>query len=160
MKQLTSVLCISLLLLAGSAKATTWVVKPDSTGDFITIKAAIDSPQIVNGDTIALTNGIFKGAGNRDIDYNGKAITIRSQSGNPDSCVIDCEGAGRGFYFHSGEGPESVLERVKVTNGYAVYGGGIYCIDDSSPIFTNCTISDNSAEEHGGVSCFFLPRPS
>ena len=55
----------------------------------------------------------------------GKRITVRSQSGDPTTCVIDCEGqlsdrgggARRGFYFHSGETAASVVSGVTITNG-------------------------------------------
>jgi hypothetical protein len=33
--------------------------------------------------------------------------------------VIDCNGLGRGFYFHSGEQTDSVLAGLTIKNGYA-----------------------------------------
>ena len=66
-----------------------YTVAPDGSGDYPTIQAAIDVSR--DGDTIELTDGYFRGDGNRDLDYQGKAITIRSQSDNPSACVIDCE---------------------------------------------------------------------
>jgi hypothetical protein len=106
------------------AAATTYVIRPDGTADFPTIQAAIDAA--TDGDVIELTDGTFTGEGNRDIDYLGRAITIRSQSGNPEACAIDCEGSEtephRGFYFHSGEGLDSILDGVTITHGYAPGG--------------------------------------
>ncbi len=77
-------------ILAVPVSATTYLVTPDGTGDYPTIQLAVDA--VVDGDIIELTPGTFTGDGNRDVDYLGRAITIRSQSGDPAGCVIDCEG--------------------------------------------------------------------
>ena len=154
------------------ACAATHVVKPDGSGDYTTIQDAIDAAG--GGDIIELTDGTFTGNGNRDIDYGGKAITIRSQSGNPASCVIDCGGSEldshRGFHFHSAEGAGSVLQGVTVTNGHVedqnhVGGGGI-CCDGCSPTISNCVISGNSADGDtyhptgAGISCRNFASPT
>ncbi len=39
-----------------------------------------------------VADGIYTGEGNRDIDFLGKAITVRSENG-PESCIIDCQGS-------------------------------------------------------------------
>lgn len=70
--------------------AEVYLVNPEGTGDFPTIQAAIDWAS--DGDVIELTDGIFRGDGNRDVEYFGRVITIRSQSGVAGACVIDCEG--------------------------------------------------------------------
>ena len=38
-----------------------------------------------------IADGTYTGEGNRDIEFKGKAITVRSASG-PESCIIDSEG--------------------------------------------------------------------
>jgi len=96
--------------------------------------------------------GTYIGAGNKNLDLGGKAITVRSVNPN-DPCVvaatvIDCEGSGRGFYFHSGEGPGSVISgltitRAKVT-GRPAKGGAIYCTG-ACPTIKNCLITSNQA---------------
>ncbi|MFH1279239.1 MAG: hypothetical protein ABIK65_12770 [Candidatus Eisenbacteria bacterium] len=80
------------LLFSSTALPRTWVVRPDGTGDAPTIAAAIDS---VNSgdDVIELMDGTFTGEGNRDLTNGEKTIVIRSASGNPAACVIDCEGS-------------------------------------------------------------------
>jgi len=113
--------------------------------DDTTIQAAIDAA--VGGDTIRIAEGTYTGIGNRDIDFNGKAITVTSENG-PFNCIIDCEGEGRGFYFHNSETQTSILSGITITNGYADRGGGIRCT--SSPIVTNCRIIGNNAENSGG----------
>lgn len=87
------------------------------------------------------------------MDYLGKAITIRSQGGDPQACIIDCENADRAFSFVSDEGPESVVEAMTITNGYVEYpqsGGGIYC-DHASPTIRNCILSANLSTGIGGA---------
>ncbi len=111
-----------LAVKAAAVPAATYTVRPDGTGDFPTIRQAIAAA--VNGDTLLLTDGVFTGMDNRDLDYGGRAICVRSQSGNPEACVIECEGrtsgsVARGFVFASGEGPDSRLEGVTVRNGIA-----------------------------------------
>ena len=128
--------------------------------DYSTIQAAIDAA--FDGDTVIVRDGTYTGTGNRDIDFKGKAINLRSENG-PESCIIDCEGTEsephRGFYFHRGEGANSVLQGLTITNGYAAaymgdMGGGIYCYD-SSPTISNCTIRDNTSSFSGGGICCY-----
>ncbi|MCK4305018.1 MAG: hypothetical protein KAY24_12340 [Candidatus Eisenbacteria sp.] len=101
------------------ASAATYVVSPDGSGDFPVIQVAIYIA--VDGDSIELTDGIFRGEMNRDLDFLGKSITILSQNGNPAACIIDCQGSEtdlhRGFDFHSGEDAESVLQGITIMNG-------------------------------------------
>ena len=120
-------------------------------GDYATIQAAIDAA--VDGDIVEIADGTYTGDGNKNLDFGGKAITVRSASGDPATCIIDCEQDGRGFYFHSGEGPDSTVESLTVMNGTAGVGvgGGVYCGDDSSPTFDNCVFSGNSAGGGGGL---------
>jgi hypothetical protein len=117
---------LSLFLIASSVLpvwSATYFVNPEGTGDFPTIQAAIDAAE--NEDVILLGDGIFAGDGNRDIEYKGKAITVCSESGNPEHCIIDCGGTPedfhRGFYFQGSELPNARLEGVTIRNG--VVGG-------------------------------------
>ena len=63
--------CCLLLATAVAATGAVYVVSPDGTGDFPTIQAAINGA--ADGDIVELTDGTFIGAGNRDIDFLGKA---------------------------------------------------------------------------------------
>ncbi|MCD4690159.1 right-handed parallel beta-helix repeat-containing protein [bacterium] len=125
------------------ALADTLVVLPDGTGDFPTIQAAIVAA--INGDIVELGDGTFTGEGNHDIDFLGKAITVRSVSGNPEACVIDCSWA-RGFIFQSGEGQSSALEGVTITGGFggALGGGGVLC-QDCSPSLAHVVFLENTS---------------
>ena len=134
------------LLMVTICRADIIIVKDDGSGSYPTIQAAINAGS--NGDIIELQPGIYSGRGNRDIDFDGKAITVRSI--NPSdfnivaATVIDCNGTEdeyhRGFYFYNNEGPESAVKGVKIIRGYAEYGGAIYCDGDCSPTIINCII--------------------
>ncbi|MCK4302909.1 MAG: right-handed parallel beta-helix repeat-containing protein, partial [Candidatus Eisenbacteria sp.] len=137
-----------------------YVINPDGSGDYPTIQAAIDAAP--EGMLIYLTDGVFTGDGNRNIDFLGKAITVKSQSGDPAACAIDCQFAGRGFFFCSGEAAESVLQGVTVANGRPIegypdnLGGGVRC-SGASPTINNCIFDDNEAGtpygRGGGMYC-------
>ncbi|MCA9753924.1 MAG: right-handed parallel beta-helix repeat-containing protein [Gemmatimonadetes bacterium] len=150
------------LLLASPTAATTWNVLPDGTGDFATIQAAIDAA--TDGDVIELGDGTFTGAGNDALDFLGKAITVRSASGNPESCRLGlqdnmglCEFPG--VRFGQQEGPGSVLEAVTIQNHQDGAGDVGECIDfatvlltDSSPTLRRVVFRDNApVEGHGTV---------
>ena len=150
----TMLVCCAILALAFTASATTYVIEPDGSGDFPTIQAAINASS--DGDIIELADGTFTGAGNRDVDFAGRGVTVTSQGGDPETCVIDCEGSEvdphRGFVFQSDEGPESTIEGITVTHGWAdYYGGGIFCDEDASPTVSNCVLLDNEAAMGGGM---------
>jgi len=53
--------------------------------EYITIQDAIDSAN--DSDTIEVEDGVYTGTGNRNIDFKGKAITLKSKSGNPENCI-------------------------------------------------------------------------
>ncbi|UCG82772.1 MAG: right-handed parallel beta-helix repeat-containing protein, partial [Dehalococcoidia bacterium] len=131
-----------------------YVVCPDGSGHYSTIQDAINS--LGAGDIIELADGAFTGSGNRSISYGGKALTVRSKSGNPEACIINCQSLDRGFRFISGEGAGSVLQGVTIKNGDPGYlsGGGILCNNNSSPTIRNCIFRGCSAGYGGAVSCY------
>jgi hypothetical protein len=133
-----------------------------------TIQSAINAA--VNGDTVIVAPGTYTGPGNHDIDFKGKAITVRSVDPNDPnivaSTIIDCNGSStephRGFYFHSGEDANSIVDGLTITNGYAWQGGGIHC-NGGSPKITNCTFSGNSAsgdKAYGGGMYNYEGKPT
>lgn len=119
--------------------------------DYATIQAAIDDAN--DGDTVLVAPGTYTGDGNRDIDFNGKAIVVQSIDPNDPnivaSTIIDCEQQGRGFNFHSGEGIDSVILGLTITGGAAKDGSGIF-IRASSPTVKHCRITGNSRDGRPG----------
>ena len=116
-------------------------------GDYPTIQAGINAAQ--NGDTVLVADGTFTGVGNKNIDFLGKAIVVISENG-AENCIIDCEGDGRGFYFHTNETRSSVLDGFKIINGAVTDRGGGIKIVTASPTIKNCIISNNHANGTGG----------
>jgi hypothetical protein len=141
------------ILLAGPASATTYLVRPDGTGDFPTIQDAIDSA--TDGDVIELADGVFRGFRNRFISYEGKALTVRSQSGDPASCIVDAENRELAFRFVTAEPAEASLERISVTNadgrGTGNGVGGAVRIRGASPRILDCWFYGNVASTGAGV---------
>ena len=101
--------CLMLLVVFSAQAAMIRV-----PGDYPTIQAGIDAA--ADGDTVLVADGIYTGAGNKNLDFKGKAITVSAENG-AESTIIDCEGAGRGFYFHSRETSESVVSGFTIKNG-------------------------------------------
>jgi hypothetical protein len=137
-------------------------------GDVRSIQRAINAS--IDGDIIVVAAGTYTNEGVYEqdvylgIDFSNawftgrtRAITVRSTDPNNPAVVaatiIDCQGDyynnRRGFYFHSKEGPGSVLAGFTITNGYHDKGGGIYCLD-ASPTISECIISNNIADTYGG----------
>ncbi|UCG56886.1 MAG: right-handed parallel beta-helix repeat-containing protein [Phycisphaerales bacterium] len=142
--------------------------------DFETIQEAIDVA--ANGDVVEVAPGVYAGPGNRDIEFRGKAITVRSANG-PEETVIDCAEPSstgaiqhRGCYFHEAEKSNTVLRGFTIRGGKISgsevppdntpwdpdpanpVGGGIYC-EYSSPTIINCVVKDCGAEVGGGIGC-------
>jgi hypothetical protein len=120
---------------------------------FDAVQKAINAA--TDGWIVIVLDGTYTGAGNKNIDFGGKSITVRSRGG-ANVTIIDCQNSGRGFHFHSGEDANALLDGFTITNGYATgnppnnYGGGILC-DGSSPTIINCRFRDNEAVFGGGI---------
>ncbi|MFC1572299.1 right-handed parallel beta-helix repeat-containing protein [Candidatus Eisenbacteria bacterium] len=166
MKAQRVALCaVSILTIVASAipaYADILIIEPDGSGDYPTIQDAVFAA--APGDTIELADGTFSGDGNRDIDFLGMALTLMSQSGSPEYCVIDCEGdeadPHRGFYFSYCDSP-LVIQGIGVTSGYAAEvgwpygnGGAVFC-EGSSPAFIDCAFGYNEASWSGGAVFFY-----
>lgn len=119
--------------------------------DYSNIQMAIDASS--NGGIVLINDGIYSGVGNRDIKFRGKQITVRSLNG-PDSTVIDCEGTytdmHRGFLFDQNEASTSVLDGIRMQNGFSVEGAGILIRSGAYPVVRNCQIVHCDATSYGG----------
>ena len=145
------VLPIVLTIGVVGAYADTIFVCWDGSGDYLTIQEGIDAAS--DGDEVVVCDGVYTGPGNKNLDFGAKPITVRSESGNPETCIIDCEWYGRGFYFHSGETAASLVDGFTIMNGVAFEAGGMYC-ENSSPTIANCWITGNATLGDGaGILC-------
>jgi hypothetical protein len=152
----TIIFVLACLLFAVVCQGRTVTVDDDGPADFNTIQAAIDDAN--DGDVVEIQPGTYTGAGNRDVNFAGKAIAVRSTDPNDPNVVaatvIDCQASysnmHRAFYFGSGEGPNSILEGLTITDGWGQKGGGILC-EASGPTIRNCTFYANYCDPlHGG----------
>ncbi|MHC4675311.1 MAG: hypothetical protein ACYTBZ_22730 [Planctomycetota bacterium] len=162
---------VAVLYVAASPARADIVTVATSGGDYTTIQAAINDCN--DGWIVEVADGSWGGSGNRDLDFGGKRITVRSANG-PESCTINCGGTSisphRAFYFHSGEDANSILEGFTIKNGYTntlmdvQHGGAILCEpsgaeEPSSPTIRNCIITENEATDDndwghgGGIYC-------
>jgi hypothetical protein len=108
-----------------------------------------------DGDSVIVMDGTYCGFGNKNLDFDGKSITVKSENG-AENTIIDCEQEGCGFYFHLDEESTSVLDGFSIINGYAYCGGGIYC-RSSSPTIKNVVLNNNTSYSNyppsgGGIS--------
>lgn len=141
--------------------AATYLVRPDGTGDFPNIQAAVDAAS--DGDVVMLADGWFMGEGNWDIDFLGKGITIRSESGDPATCWIkrpEFEGDHRAFLLHNYEGPDSRIEGIRISDFRHETGGAMTLYNYASPVVKNCEFSANHAGHGGAVYSFLHAAPA
>ncbi len=107
-----------------------------------------------------LADGTFSGDGNRDVDFSGKAIVVRSETGSAEDCTIDCQGSEvephKAFAFDSNEGPGSSLMDVKVVGAHE---GALHIIG-SSPTIVGCIFEGGEGLNAGGIWITSEANPS
>lgn len=119
-------------------------------GDVATIQGAIDAI-LVRG-TVLVGSGVYTGNGNWDLDFGGKAITLRAEAG-PDSTIIDCEDPGVTPHFAIQlirQENGAVIDGFTIRNGSSNEAGAIRC-RGASPIIQNCVFENNEADVSGGA---------
>ena len=138
--------------------ASTYVVDPSGGGDFDAIGHAVH--EAANGDTIELAAATYTGFHNHDLNVSGKALTIKSQSGDPTACIIDCEGsAAYPHYFIAIEKSPweeaFVIEGISVTGSYSSSVSGlpmpaIRLLETGPLVLRSCRLYENEAPVGGG----------
>ncbi|MHC4528295.1 MAG: right-handed parallel beta-helix repeat-containing protein, partial [Planctomycetota bacterium] len=124
-----------------------------------TIQAAMNTAS--SNDEVVVGEGVYTGPRNRDLDFFGKRLRVRSKDPSDANIVaatiINCASESylrRAFFFHSDEGSTSVVEGFRMINGEAYEGGAILCYQ-SSPTIRNCHIADSNATYGGAICCYY-----
>lgn len=153
MRQTAAIGFLISLAMVSSGRAATIQVPTEQP----TIQAGLDVA--LGGDTVLVASGVYSGPGNWDLDFHGQPLVLRSATGDPVDCIIDCADVKPhvGVWFHSGEDSSSVLEGFTIQHGVAKYeadfppfpvGGGIFC-SLSRPLLKNLILRLNSAPGQG-----------
>ena len=108
-----------------------------------------------NTDIILVQPGTYV----ENINFNGKLITVGSlyfttqDTSYISSTIIDGDSIDSVVTFENTENSSAVLSGFTITNGSLSTGGGIKCINSSSPNLQHLAISGNSADIGGGLYC-------
>jgi hypothetical protein len=108
--------------------------------EYGTIQAAIDAAY--DHDIVRVSDGIYTGEGNRDLNYNGKMVEMKSVNG-AETTIID---GGTDGTIHAGFNFDQTENLIDVTiDGFTIRNFGIginskYTI----PSIANCIISNNT----------------
>jgi len=132
-----------------------WLVTSTCLGSVINVPA--DQPSIQAGINAANTGDmvvVAPGTYTENINFMGKAITVRS-SGGSKVTIIDGGGVASVVKFSSGETLKSVLRGFTITHGFASFGGGGIEISSSSPTIMQNVIKNNSACNGDGIEVSF-----
>ncbi|MFH1747211.1 MAG: dockerin type I domain-containing protein [Planctomycetota bacterium] len=139
------------------------------------IQDAIDAAE--SGDVVIVHVGVYTGVGNRDLDYLGKNITVRSTDpNNPEvvsETIVDCQQLGRGVIFQTGETNDARLLGLTIRNGLVEvlendpegYGGGAILCDGTAPTIEFNIVENSMARgiDHsargGAILCWYCNDP-
>ena len=158
------VLVVGILALLGSSLcAATILVDIHGGGAFTAIQPAIDAAMA--GDTILVSPGEY--VTSEPIDFNRqtkpsspvKNLTLQSTLG-AGVTTIRLQGVDSSVViFQTREDSRSLLAGFTITGGKGIYvasatwlcGGGIVCVNSSTPRIASCIIAGNQAFQGGGV---------
>ena len=137
-----------------------WIVDADGNGDFTSIQDAIDIAQ--NGDSIYVIPGTYYGTGSLAepvVDMRGKSLHLQRYPGETGTVYVDGNNKRRCLACASGEDLSTVIESIEFRNGYAEWGGGLYCMS-SSPTLKDCVFDNNNSTDRGGAVYIEAGNPS
>jgi len=145
----TALATLAVAVLMPLATAETITVPEDTK----TIQQAIDLAQ---GDDVIL---VLPGRYNESINFNGKAITVKSTKGSSVTTLDGWDLSDSVVKCVSGEGPSTILDGFTITGGTGneelyskneTVGGGLLCLH-SSPTILNCIFVSNESTYQGGA---------
>jgi len=115
-----------------------------------TIQAGINAA--ATGDTVQVAPGTYTGPSNRNLDFAGKNILLRSSAGAA-TTIIDCQNLARGMRFHSGETAAATVRGFTIRNGLAsgTFGGAILIEGGATPTIRDCRFESNHANTGGAI---------
>lgn len=127
---------------------------------YATLQAAVNNAKA--GDTITLAAGTYAGSGNRDIDFGGKALSVKS-AGGAGQTTIDCGGSikenHRGFNIHgnvSGARIEGLTIKKGFPNNDQTFlsgenqGAGAFIERGCQAAFVSCVFTNNGGVNNTG----------
>lgn len=107
----------------------------------------------LSGDTIVIQDGLYVGAGNKELSLGGRELRIKSQNG-PANCVFDAGGSGALFKLEDGEGPDTRLEGLTLMRASpALWVSGL-----GGPLGPNVTVVDCRFTACGGLRGAYIGR--
>ena len=134
----------------------------DATGDGLSASTALKSigaaleadfaPGVEN--VVLVAPGTYSGGLNRELDFGGVDIRLRS-SGGAVQTIVDLEGSGRFLSLTRGETLSSSLEGFTIRNGYKPSNGTAVHLVGASLTIKDCVFENNrsgrvAVYDHGG----------
>ena len=143
----------ALLMASAVATAAVITVEPSGEGDYPTIQEGLSAA--ADGDTVLVEPGTYTGPDNRDLDFAGKNVKVRS-SGGSGVTTIDCGGTSGAFYIHGGEDVSTEICGFTIINGPTGDVGAVR-ITGASATIRDCAFSQCSAPGYSvyGSAVFF-----
>ncbi len=136
------------------------VLAPFATAETITVpkdaKTIQEAINLAQGDDVI---HVLPGRYNESINFNGKAITIKSTGGAAVTTIDGWKLEDSVVKCISGEGPSTILDGFTISGGTGnrelyseteTVGGGLLCLH-SSPTILNCIFVSNSSTYQGGA---------
>ncbi len=157
MKVKILILLFVLISVYQCLNSTTWHIKQDGTGNFITIQEGIDAS--TNTDTILVYPGTYY----ENIDYLEKSLTVASlYIITPEDSLINqtiIDGNQQFRCVTIDECENAVLIGFTIQNGYALQegvsesyqGGGVFINDTQNCLIAFCKINNNKSYTGGGI---------